>query len=307
MLDMAMIGQKFGTLTVIGFQKNQKGQNMYLCQCECGKQMLQNKTKLIQRIGKASRCMHVKVEEKYRYLIGQTIKKWTVLDVKKDSSRRDCYAVCQCICGNIKDVNIFNLIGGRTDDCGCGRKEKMSEMRSSDLVGQKFGKLTVLEKLSINNVGKLIYRCRCDCGNEITVVGSSLLSGHTHSCGCILSYPNMYINQLLTDKNIVHQPEYTVNIDNQYFRFDFYLPTYNAMIEYDGEQHYKPIMYGCYSEEEALAQLEKRQKFDEIKNKYCEDYNIPLLRIPYWERKHIDSIIDNYLQRLNERECTEAI
>ena len=38
-----------------------------------------------------------------------------------------------------------------------------------------------------------------------------------------------------------------------------------------------------------------------IKNEYCEKHNINILRIPYWEKQNIESIIYNYLQRLNEK------
>ena len=55
-----------------------------------------------------------------------------------------------------------------------------------DLTGQKFGRLTVLERAE--SKGKRTYwRCKCDCGNECTVVGTNLRSGHTKSCGCLVS------------------------------------------------------------------------------------------------------------------------
>ena len=79
--------------------------------------------------------------EKYAYLIGTKINKWTVLSLKND--RRHADAICQCECGTVKPVNIRNLINNCTKDCGCGRKAMLSETRSKNLIGQKFGKLTV--------------------------------------------------------------------------------------------------------------------------------------------------------------------
>ena len=49
------------------------------------------------------------------------------------------------------------------------------------------------------------------------------------------------------------------------------------------------------------------QERDKIKNDYCINNNINLLRIPYWEKQNIETIINNYLQRLNEEGLTEAI
>ncbi len=53
-----------------------------------------------------------------------------------------------------------------------------------DLTGQKFGKLTVIERDGSTAYNKALWRCRCDCGNETFVVGSHLISGNTRSCGC---------------------------------------------------------------------------------------------------------------------------
>ena len=53
-----------------------------------------------------------------------------------------------------------------------------------DLSGQKFGKLKVIKK--IENKGENIqYLCKCDCGNYIKIIGTSLRTGNTKSCGCL--------------------------------------------------------------------------------------------------------------------------
>lgn len=52
-----------------------------------------------------------------------------------------------------------------------------------DLTGQRFGRLTVIERTE--NKGKYVmWRCRCDCGKEITTRGYNLTSGGSQSCGC---------------------------------------------------------------------------------------------------------------------------
>lgn len=55
--------------------------------------------------------------------------------------------------------------------------------RALDLAGQKFGKLTVLERLGKNDRGHYIWRCRCDCGNYVDVVGYAVKNGSWASCG----------------------------------------------------------------------------------------------------------------------------
>lgn len=70
--------------------------------------------------------------------------------------------------------------------------------------------------------------------------------------------------------------------------FDFYLPEENICIEFDGEQHFRPIDY--FGGENTFKLTQKR---DKIKNKYCKNNNIKLLRIKYDENitKKLKSIL----------------
>lgn len=54
-----------------------------------------------------------------------------------------------------------------------------------DITGNKYGRLTVIEKVKRNGVTH--WRCKCDCGNEAIVVNAHLVSGYTQSCGCLRS------------------------------------------------------------------------------------------------------------------------
>nr|WP_145401429.1 zinc-ribbon domain-containing protein [Paenibacillus xylanexedens] len=79
--------------------------------------------------------------------------------------------------------------------------------------------------------------------------------------------------------------------------FDFAVyDTYNqlqCLIEYDGHQHFFPIMH--WGGEKAFK---LQQKKDKIKDDYCKANNIPLIRIPYWDFKNIDSILTERLTEL---------
>lgn len=54
-----------------------------------------------------------------------------------------------------------------------------------DLTGQRFGKLTVVRFVKFNRWNAAVYLCRCDCGCEKIILGASLRSGNTKSCGCL--------------------------------------------------------------------------------------------------------------------------
>lgn len=61
-----------------------------------------------------------------------------------------------------------------------------------DLTGQRFGKLTVIERAKENTkAGKARWICKCDCGNECTVHGAQLRNRNQKSCGCDLCRPNI--------------------------------------------------------------------------------------------------------------------
>lgn len=56
---------------------------------------------------------------------------------------------------------------------------------SKNLTGKRFGRLTALSPTDQRVNGRVVWRCQCDCGNEIDVVSSYLVSGETRSCGCL--------------------------------------------------------------------------------------------------------------------------
>jgi hypothetical protein len=57
--------------------------------------------------------------------------------------------------------------------------------RLNDLAGNKYGKLIVLKKADYKKGNRIVWKCRCDCGNEVDVAGIYLTQGDTKSCGCL--------------------------------------------------------------------------------------------------------------------------
>lgn len=160
---------------------------------------------------------------------------------------------------------------------GAGNKSE-----SKDISGMIFGCLTALEptdKRASN--GNIIWHCKCSCGNYIDVAISNLIRGHTRSCGHKhRSKYEDYIANYLKEKEIQYYSEYRFSDclnsnGNNTLPFDFYLPLYNSIIEYDGP-HHTEIITNWGGEEK----LKKTQENDCIKNNYCREHNINILRIP---------------------------
>ncbi len=81
--------------------------------------------------------------------------------------------------------------------------------------------------------------------------------------------------------------------------FDFYLIDHNTCVEFDGIQHFKPTTFNGVSTKDAKEKLKKQKIKDKIKDKYCEDNGIRLIRIPYTEFKNIDKILKNKIAKEN--------
>lgn len=117
-------------------------------------------------------------------LSGQTFGKLTVLgrgvDYISPSGARLLRWKCQCECGNIINATTSQLKRG-ISSCGCVSKRE-------DLTGKQFHKLTVMysvdDYVSPKGIHMSKWHCKCECGNEIDVLGMSLKKGDTKSCGC---------------------------------------------------------------------------------------------------------------------------
>ncbi len=113
-----------------------------------------------------------------------------IKEVPKPENRKTKgkYYLCQCDCGNQKVIDKKGLVSGRVQSCGCLRAKRVSEAVTIDLTGQRFGRLTVLEKVDYKDTPQRCeakWRCKCDCGNIVEVRGTSLRKGTTQSCGCL--------------------------------------------------------------------------------------------------------------------------
>lgn len=109
---------------------------------------------------------------------GQTFNYLTAISYHRETSKV-AYWKCVCICGNTTMARLSDLRTGRKISCGCGHE------RNRSLIGQTFGRLTVLEKAVGGNKHYVNYLCICICGNTKVVKSKRLVGGETKSCGCL--------------------------------------------------------------------------------------------------------------------------
>ena len=58
-------------------------------------------------------------------------------------------------------------------------------MKQLNLTGKRFGKLVAIKTAGKTKNGAYLWKCKCDCGNEIIANVGNLKNGHTKSCGCL--------------------------------------------------------------------------------------------------------------------------
>ena len=284
---------KYGKLTAIEYL----GKSMWKCKCDCGNEKIVYGGHLESGHTKSCGCIRPPRVNLY----GQKFGKLTVLDWVGAGKWS-----CQCECGNLTLVQTDNLRNGNTKSCGCLQRERASEVNFKSLVGKRFGKLVVLERVKNDRFNHVNYRCKCDCGGEVIVDASNLRQGNTNSCGCVKSKGEMIINNWLQEHNIPFQSQYSIDeivLDSgRRPFFDFAIFDNNnillCLIEYNGKQHYE--ITGGWNNKEMFEITQYR---DKQKSEWCKKLNIPLYTISYLD--DIDKEMKKIMNDLNNN-CTNT-
>lgn len=132
---------------------------------------------------------------------GDTFGKLTVIkEVEpyiRPSGGKKRRVLCKCECGEETIVSLHNLTCGQTQSCGCLRKvaskkateKSIENYYNKDIVGLKFNRLTVIQEEEPhtfpNGSKRRRFLCKCDCGNEVSVLLCNLRNGLVKSCGCL--------------------------------------------------------------------------------------------------------------------------
>lgn len=164
----------------------------------------------------------------------------------------------------------------------------------------------LLSDTYINNSTKL--ELKCPNGHIFSVKYNNFKCSNTRCPICSSSSKGEEaICNVLKNNNIefIQQYRFEDCKDSRTLPFDFYLPHYNTCIEYDGIQHFKPIDFAGKGEEWAIKQFELTEYRDEIKNNYCKNNGIKLIRISYLDFDNIKEILENKLKINKETSTTK--
>ena len=193
-------------------------------------------------------------------------------------------------------VRIWDHLNGTIcKECSNENRRRLQSKGTDNFIKiskSKFGNKFDYSKVNyVNNRTKIDLICK-EHNLEFYQTPSQHLNGNIScpKCKPINSLGENFIRNFLKQNSINFIEQHSIKgcRSKKILKFDFYLKDYSLIIEYDGKQHF---IKGWNSDEE----FERLKTNDAIKNKYCIDNNIDLLRIGYKDYKNISLILKNKL------------
>lgn len=206
------------------------------------------------------------------------------------------YLVQEECSGYVFEANRYALRQGKIACAPQRRGEYRSQLFRKYHVGDILGPDNNIQMIDDGNYGYIVtakgkkirkYLWKnLDTGIEFIATLSSVLSGNTSGVNSGSKGENKVasiLDQLEVSYSTQHCFQDCLNPETgRKLKFDFYLPDYNCCIEYDGKQH--SVAEQTFAELEGIENIQFR---DNLKNQYCAEHNIGLLRIPYTEYDNI--------------------
>lgn len=217
--------------------------------------------------------------------------------LEKYKSAHEKLKVKHHTCGRVYKVEPNGFLrGNRCVKCqikkSAIRQRKTQQEFEEEVFKLMEGEYVVIGKYINNRTPLSMYHK--DCGNTYSVRPESFLRG-SRCPFCSFSKGEDITVKTLEGLCMDYQTQKVfsdcLSPKGNVLRFDFYIPSKNILIEYNGKQHYQYVEFFYDSEED----YEYRLKCDEIKRKYCEEKGVRLLEIPYTEKDNIKQILRDEL------------
>ena len=223
----SLVGKKFNHWKVLSYVGKRSGHHYYNCKCDCGTEREVNKEALM--CGKSKSCgCHLEN-------VGKVVNGVKILRCVSGKTY-----VFECpYCGNEFTTVLSRVSSGHVTSCGCKSK------RLKELIGQRFGKLTVVRRAGTKN-SHSTWNCICDCGNDKVEYGYTLTGGIITSCGCENNKINFNGSQAENDiKNYILELNPNLNIAKSKCldgkEIDIYIQELNLGIEYNGSAYHASV------------------------------------------------------------------
>ena len=220
---------------------------------------------------------------------------YNIIDTSEYTGNKSKITVRHNICGYEFKPRVDNFLNKMTKCAKCAGKKKLTidEVKSKFYSIHPSGYVLKTEEEPKNGNTKLFISH--ECGNSWEANLSNVIYNKTGCPFCKMSKGERIIKKYLEDNKIEYKSEFRFNDlkNRRPLPFDFYIPTLNMCIEYDGIQHFVAIDYFG-----GQKSLEYNQKIDKMKSEFCVKKGIKLVRIKYMEIKKIKEILDEVFRLL---------
>jgi len=198
-------------------------------------------------------------------------------------SNRGVKIICR-IHGEFKQVARTHLIGKGCQQCGNEQRAQARLLSEKELLQRFFAIHGDRYNYSLLDATKRKAKINIVCIKHGSFMQST--SSHLEGKGCpkcSLSKGETAVAILLEKYAVEFEVEFPIRdgIDDKTLRFDFYVPTLNTLIEFDGEQHFRPVTFGGMSKEKALTVYLRGKERDNRKNDWATRNGYKLVRIKY--------------------------
>lgn len=234
-------------------------------------------------------------------LIAAEKKGYILVSKKEDITKNITYIQYNCQKHGSHSMRISNFINGKgCPDCVAENNRTLFQLSPNKVerrINECGGRLLNKEDYKNQTEKNLWIEC-FECGEPFltSLRNFTQHDGHVCSnCKNVKSLGERRIQRYLENKRLDFIPQkwFVDCRDANPLPFDFYLDGLNTIIEFDGRQHFEETGYFTYP-------LEIVQKHDKIKNIYCREHNINLIRISYLDYNKIEEILDKELSFLHE-------
>lgn len=302
----SMIGNSYGRWTVTDkWEKRPTGHIYFSCICDCGVERIVSSSSLLLGDTKSCGCARkeslkklgdkrlAKSKKEFKDRIFSLVGfEYEFMGEYKGIQKK--MRVIHRTCGREYQVQPHDFINGKRCPHCYNESRRMTNREFTKRVTKQVGTEYVFLEKYVTSLTKIKVKHE-ECGNTYEIEPNKFLKG-VRCPKCIFSRGEKEVMTVLDDIGVKYEREKRF-LGLGLKRYDFYLPGYNACIEYDGKQHYKSIEFWGGDEN-----LELIKESDRIKNEFCKDNNIELLRIPYWEINNIKSIVTNFINESSKSE-----
>lgn len=283
-------------------EKYENYKTLVKLRCECGNYYYKN-------IADIKKCVHNKCDVCRSKLKNKDRLKYTPENVQKIIESYGCELISKysntqtkikikCKCGNVYTTSFYSFINSKHKGCkNCsaleGSKKKRLKIEDVKKIIESDNEYRLLSNDYINNRNKLeILHIKCN--KKFKMAFDCFQSGQ-RCPHCSSSKGEKKIEKWLENNNINFKKQYTfkdlIGLGGGRLRYDFAIlnedNSIKFLIEYDGELHYQPYR----KLEKAMEKLHKGQIHDKMKDEYCKNNNIKLIRIIYTDFNNIEKIL----------------